>query len=48
MGQRHAAPPDADNAQILRTVILFNDFVGQPDDGPLNFGAGHQLRLFFY
>ena len=43
--QRHAAPPDADQPKIRRAIVLLDDFVDQPNQGPLNFRGRHQLRL---
>src|SRR6185295_2096952 len=42
---RHAPAPDADQPKVLGTVILFDNFVDQADQGTLDFRRGHQLRF---
>ena len=46
LGQRHAAAFDADQPDILAAVILFDDFVGEPDERPLDLRSGHQFAFF--
>ncbi len=45
LGQRHAATLDADEAEVVGAVVLLDDLMGETNDGALDLGGGHELRL---
>ena len=44
--QRHAAPANSDQRQVLGAAAFFHDFVRQPLQRAVDFRSGHQLRFF--
>jgi hypothetical protein len=44
-GQRHAAPLDADQPEVRRTVVLLHNLVRQPYQRALNLRRRHQPAL---
>ena len=45
LGQRNAAPLDADQGQVGAAIALFNNLVGQAHQRALDLGGGHQPAL---
>src|SRR6202011_857117 len=45
--QGHASAADADERQMFRAAGFLHNFVGQPLNGAIDFGRGHELRLFY-
>ena len=44
--QRNAAAADADESQPVELFGLFQDFVRQPDQRPIDLGGAHELGFF--
>ena len=43
--QRHAAPADADERQLIQVFRLFENLVRQPDQGAVDLRGAHELRF---
>ena len=46
LGEGDAAALDADEAEIFAAVVLFDDLVGETDEGSLDLGGGHEAAFF--
>src|SRR5438128_6504480 len=46
LSERYPASPYTDQRQVHHSIISFDDFVGQPYQGTLDFRSRHQFRLF--
>ena len=44
--QRHAAPADADEGELVQVFVFSRIFVGQADQRPVDLRRAHQLGFF--
>src|SRR5215471_15227692 len=43
--QRHSSALDANQSDIRDSVVLLDNFMGEPNDSPFDFRGGHDLRF---